>query len=112
MLARNGFSTVEALIALVVFSIGALGAAGAMALAWRAELAGEGAAEASRAVGSVLDSLRTSVVGGNGRCDLLSSGSETAPHRVTLSWSAEPSAGGREIYLSLAFPALAAPVTD
>ncbi len=112
MSVRSGFSTVEVLMALVVFAIGALGAAGSMALAWRAELAGESAAVAARAAGSVLDSLRAEVTAGAGRCDRLTSGWRIASQQVTLDWSTAPAGGGREIYLGLSLPSIAAAASD
>lgn len=109
---RRGFSTVEAMVALVVFAIGVLGAAGTIAVAWRAELAGERASAVSRMAGSLLDSLRTEVINGQGRCDRLSGGIANGAHASRASWDTRPSAGGREVWLTLSFTSIAALATD
>lgn len=109
---RNGFSTVEVMVALVLFTAGVLGAGGMMALAWRAELTGERAAVAARLAGSILDSLRASVIDGQGRCDRLQPGSESLAHGTFAAWTSRGSAAGREVVVRLAFSSLAAPVED
>lgn len=108
----SGFSTIEVMVALVVFTIGVLGAAGTLALAWRTEMAGERASVASRVAGSVLDSLRTEVLHRQGRCTAVSAGTARGPHATSVSWRPSASAGGREIWLTLSFGSLAATATD
>lgn len=108
----DGFTTVECLVALIVFAVGVLGTAGAMALAWRAETAGERAALAARLGGSLLDSLRGVVVADGGRCDGLSGGGSDGPRGIRATWSVVPSAAGRETILTLSFRSLAGTATD
>lgn len=108
----RGFSTIEVMVALVVFTIGVLGAAGTVVLAWRTEMAGERASVASRVAGSVLDSLRTEVLHRQGRCTGMVAGADSGPHGTSVSWRTRVSAGGREIWLTLSFASLAAIVTD
>ena len=108
----GGFTTVECLVALIVFAVGVLGAAGTMALAWRAEMAGERAALAARLGGSVLDSLRGVVVADGGRCDQLAGGVSDGPHGIRAAWAVLPSASGREAILTLSFRSLAVTATD
>lgn len=100
---RRGFSTIEVLIALVIFSVGVLGTLGAMALAWRADLAGETMAAAARVAGSVLDSLRGTVASAGGSCASLSAGRDSS-NRVEVDWLLRPTRGGQEITLVLSWP--------
>jgi len=108
----GGFTTIECLVALIVFAIGVLGAAGTMALAWRAEVAGERAALAARLGGSVLDSLRGAVAADGGRCDQLVGGESDGPRGIRAAWALIPSAAGRETILRLSFRSLAVTATD
>ena len=114
-MARNdtvGFTTIECLVALVVFAVGVLGAAGTMALAWRIEMAGERAAVAARIGGSLLDSLRGVVTAGEGHCVGLSGGAQQGPHGTRAGWTTAPATGGLEVSLTLSFRSLAATSTD
>jgi hypothetical protein len=103
---NDGLTTVECLIALLILAIGVLGSAATTALALRAEAAGERAATAARLVGSVLDSLRGVVAAGGGRCSGVGSGSVTGTHGTAGRWAVAQTAGGREVALVLAFPAM------
>ena len=108
----HGFSTIECLVALLVLSVGLLGAAGTMALAWRAEAAGERAGLAAGLAGWVLDSLQAHTLSDQGRCDGLRSGSATGDRGTRANWAATPSRGGREIRLTLVYRSLVATATD
>lgn len=108
----SGFSTIEAMVALVVFAVGVLGAAGTMAVAWRAEMAGERAATVSRLAGTVLDSLRNEVIHGEGRCDRLSGGLDSGRHDTSARWNTMVSPGGREIWLAVSFISLRTQASD
>ncbi len=108
----GGFTTIEVMVALVIFAVGLLGAAGTMALAWRAELHGEAAAAASRSAGSLLDSLRGEVLNARGGCGALGGGVESTPRGGWLTWVATPSAGGRELLIAASFPSLSSAASD
>jgi prepilin-type N-terminal cleavage/methylation domain-containing protein len=107
----GGFTLIECLVALLVLAVGALGAVGTIALAWRMEEAGDRAARVARLGGSVLDSLRGVVVAGDGRCDAVSGGTSDA-RNAGATWVLAPSAGGREVMLTLWFRSLGGTATD
>lgn len=108
---RGGFTLIECLVALLVLGVGALGAVGTMALAWRVEAAGDRAALVARLGGSALDSLRGVVAAGEGRCAALSGGvSDDRGARAI--WVLTPSAAGQEVRLALSFRSLAGTSTD
>ncbi len=101
-LERQGLSTIEVLIALVVLSTGVLGTLGTMALAWRTQRSAERLALATRTTASVFDSLRAAVLAGGRECAVLSPGRMAGP-AVDASWTALPVPGGRRITLTLSY---------
>jgi Tfp pilus assembly protein PilV len=103
-LGRDGLTTVECLIALVVFTVGMLGAAGTTALAVRQGAAGTRAASAARLAVATLDSLRGSVSAAGGRCSALASGSATGQHATSAEWTVSPERAGRAVRLTVSYP--------
>jgi hypothetical protein len=103
---NTGLTTVECLVALMVFTVGVLGAAATTALALRAEAAGERAATAARLAGTVLDSLRGAVDAQGGRCFGVASGSAMGSHGTAARWVVSPAGGGREVNLVLSFSSM------
>src|SRR5262245_26254199 len=98
--ARRGITTVECLMALMVFTVGVLGAAAALSLATRVEMAGASRARAARWTGSVLDSLRVSRDQAEGSCAPISSGWLSHPG-LSGQLGITPGPGGREVELAL-----------
>ncbi len=103
---NTGLTTVECLVALLIFAVGVLGAAATTALALRAEAAGERAATAARLAGTVLDSLRGALDAQGGRCSAVASGSAIGTPGTGARWDISPAAGGREVNLVLSFPSM------
>jgi len=103
----RGITTVECLMALMVFTVGVLGAAGALSLATRLEMAGASQARAARWTGNVLDSLRASRDQAAGSCASISSAWLTQPSGLSAYLSSTPAVAGREIELALDIPAIA-----
>lgn len=100
----GGFTIIECLVALVVFSVGVLAAAGTTALALRAVLEGEGAAAAAGLARSTLDSLRFQVASAGGECSAAASGSASGPRGTTVDWALTAALHGRSLRLVVAFP--------
>jgi hypothetical protein len=101
-----GLTTIECLVALVVFAVGVLGAAATIALALRAEAAGAHAATAARLAGTVLDSLRGVLDAQGGRCSAVASGSAMGTPGTGARWEVSPAVGGQEVNLVLSFPSV------
>jgi len=100
----DGLTTIECLVALVVFTVGVLGAAAATALALRVEGGGARVAAAARLAGSVLDSLRGELLAQGNRCSAIGAGSAAGSHGIVARWTVAASDGGREVGLVLSFP--------
>jgi hypothetical protein len=107
----SGFSTVECLVALMLFALGILGSAGTMAMAIRTVHAGAAAAAAARLVISLKDSL-AAVIQEGGSCAPLGAGTASGPYAVEAAWRTSPAVGGSEIELTVTRPALRGPVVD
>lgn len=107
-----GFTTVESLVALVMFAVGVLGSVGTVALAVRAMRAAASAAAAARLLPAIADSLAGAVVAGSGYCGVLSAGNASGSHGLSAAWRVAPVPGGREIELAVTAPALRGPRTD
>jgi Tfp pilus assembly protein PilV len=105
--ARRGITTVECLMALMVFTVGVLGAAGALSLAIRVEMAGANQARAARWTGNVLDSLRADRDQAAGSCAPISSGWLSQPRGLSGQLVSVPVAGGRVVELALDIPSIA-----
>jgi hypothetical protein len=94
---RNGTSTIECLVAVVVFTVGSLGAVATTGLGLRLAGAGDRAAAAARLARSVFDTLRSG--GPPGPCP--GPGLRTDPSGDSASWSVYPAPGGRDLILVL-----------
>ena len=95
----RGVSTIECLIALVVFTIGALGSVGTVALGLRTAAEGAAAASSARLAAGVLDSLRAEVESGGKQCSVVSAGSSHGPHQVESRWQLTALPGGQQVEL-------------
>lgn len=99
----GGFSTVECLVAITLFSVGALGAAGSAALGVRAYSRGTHVAVAARLAGEVIVDLRHSLRIGQLSCAGLSPGSRNAPTGEIVSWTLTSVSRGVEVNLALTY---------
>ncbi|MEO8140346.1 MAG: hypothetical protein ABI742_11910 [Gemmatimonadota bacterium] len=99
----GGFSTVECLVAITLFSIGALGAAGSTALGVRAYSRGTHVAAAARLAGEVIVDLRHRLRIGQLSCARLSPGSRNTPAGEVVSWALTPVSRGVEVRLALSY---------
>jgi hypothetical protein len=102
-LSTAGLTTIECLVALGVFAIGTLGAAGTTALALRTAEEGSRAAGAARLASSSLDSL-VGVASPRGGCAALVPGAAIGAGGTVVSWAVRPAAAGTEVRLVLAYP--------
>lgn len=99
---RSGLTTIECLMALVVFTLGVLGAVATTALAIRVQASGDRAAAAGRLSGNVLDSLQSVFTERGGRCDAIGGGASTDSRGTVARWQVDPETGGLGITLTLA----------
>lgn len=104
MRSTSGFSLVELLLALVVFSIGALGAAGTFAWALRATTAGTHAAHVARLTAMALGTVR-GPAGAGAPCAALPAPSLTGPGGESAVATLAPAAGGVTLLIALRYPA-------
>lgn len=93
----------ECLVALTVFTVGALGAAGTMALGIRTAASGTHAAAAARLAAEALEALRHRLRLGHQACAVLAPGSLTGPSGEALSWALTPAAGGVGVRLVITY---------
>jgi hypothetical protein len=99
----GGFSTVECLIAITLFSVGALGAAGSAALGVRAYSRGTHVAAAARLAGEVIVDLRHRLRIRQLSCNGVSPGSRNAPSGEAVSWVLTSVNRGVEVSLALSY---------
>jgi hypothetical protein len=96
-------STVECLVALIVFSLGALGAAGTAALGVRAFATGTHAALVARLAGETVSGLRHQLRIGHQSCAAVSAGSLVGASGETVNWTLTPADRGVDITLALGY---------
>ena len=101
----HGTTTIEALIALLVFSIGGLAAAGTAMLSLRAAHVGVRAARAARLLESVVDHLAGAVVATNGRCGSLTPGAASNGRGESVRWSFLQVPHGRTVAIEISYGA-------
>jgi type II secretory pathway pseudopilin PulG len=103
----RGFTTVEALVAVTVFGLGALGAAGSVAVAIRSTTRGSHLSRGTRLLAETFDSLRGEVREAGHRCLPLVGGTRSGSGGEQIQWTTRPARGGRELVLVLAYPTAA-----
>jgi Tfp pilus assembly protein PilV len=101
----RGIATIEALIALVVFSIGGLAAAGTAKLSLRAAHTGIRAARAARLLEGVVDHLSGAAFATDGRCDGLAAGADSNGRGEWARWSLQEAAHGRVVTIEVSYGA-------
>ena len=99
----RGFSTVECLVALIVFSLGALGAAGTAALGVRAFASGTHAALAVRLAGRGRRRAAARPPISQQSCAAISAGSLSGPSGETVNWTLTPADRGVDVTLALGY---------
>ncbi len=98
-----GVSTVECLIAITVFGVGALGAAGTLTLGIRTSASGTHLGATTRIAAEVLDSLRFQFRDRQHACLLLTPGRRTGPGGEVVDWSVVPAALGARLVVRLSY---------
>ena len=112
MSATSGVSTVEVLVALVVFAVGALGAASTLAFSVRAVGAGSHAATAARLGATAFTLVAEGAARGAGSCAalpaprLIGGGGEEVEVRLA------PHGAGRDVSVILRFTGVTGPRVD
>jgi Tfp pilus assembly protein PilV len=99
---RRGVSTVECLVALVLFVVGALGAVGTIALAIRMAAEGSHLAGGARLANGTLGQIRDAVEAAGHTCAAVSAGRVDA-YGNEVAWSTEPDSGGRRVLLLVSY---------
>lgn len=102
-LTARGFSTVECLVALTLFSLGALGAAGTIALGIRTAASGTHLSRATRIAGEVQDMMRYRLRTSQRSCSLVTPGRRIGPAGEVVDWSVAPASGGVRLVISLTY---------
>lgn len=92
-------------MALVVFTVGALGSVGTVALGLRTAAEGVAAASSARLAASVLDSLRGELESAGRQCRAITAGSSQGLHRVESRWQLTVMPGGQQVELLARYPA-------
>lgn len=112
--APAGLSTIEVLLALTIFAVGALGAAGGLSHGLRATALGSHQAEAARAGTSVLADLDVAARQGATPCAGLPSPSLAGPRgeQATTVLALQGGGGGVTVQLRLQYPGPAGSHTD
>ena len=96
-----GLTTVEVRLALVIFAVGALGAAGGLATGLRATAMGSHQAEAARAGGAALGELVVAARRGAAACAGLPAPSRSGPGGELAIIALAPQAGGGGVTVQL-----------
>jgi Tfp pilus assembly protein PilV len=102
-LTAHGFSTVECLVALTVFSLGALGAAGTIALGIRTAATGTHLSGATRIAGEVQEMMQYRLRTSQRSCSVVTAGGRSGPAGEAISWSVAPASGGVRLVISLTY---------
>lgn len=100
---RTGFTTVDGLVAIVLLSIAALGAAGTMARSARILGVANRRAAAARATERVMEQLGARLRAAGSRCTAVGPGVSSSAEAV-VSWTPAAVAGGLELTLVTVHP--------
>lgn len=109
---RNGFTTVDCLVALILVSVGVLSTTATVALAIRAAAEGSHAARAARLLLAESARLSADLARGGGACAALTPGLRLGQAGLRLFSSATAAAGGRSVQLVVTYPTVRGQHTD
>jgi Tfp pilus assembly protein PilV len=109
---NRGFSTVECLIAVTVFSLGGLGAAGTAALALRLSARGSHAAQSARLAAESIELLHSQLRIGGQRCASVGSASRVGPSGEVARWVLTGVTGGMDLSIVTSYPTPSGQHTD
>ena len=109
---RNGFTTVDCLVALILVSVGVLSTTATVALAIRAAAEGSQAARAARLLLSESARLSADLARGAGACAALTPGRRPGQAGLRLFSSATAATGGRSVQLVVVYPTVRGQHTD
>jgi type II secretory pathway component PulJ len=101
---QDGFTTLEALLALIVFTLGALGATASVAFATRLAHEGSQAARAGRLLQEESARLAAEIAGAGGYCAAARPGARTGPDGLRLASTLLPAVRGRELRMTVTYP--------
>jgi Tfp pilus assembly protein PilV len=99
----RGVSTVECLVALTLFSLGALGAAGTITLGIRTAATGTHLSSATRMAGEAFEAAQSQLRSGRQSCSVLRAGSRNGPGGETISWTVQPAVRGARLIIALTY---------
>jgi hypothetical protein len=100
---RSGTTSIEALVALAVFSVGILGATATMAASLRTLDLGRHTNRLSWRTRSIAGTLQARNAA-DGRCAALAGGGDSLPGGAAVRWSLLPAAGGMHLLLLASLP--------
>lgn len=109
---RDGFTTIDCLVALILFSIGVLGTTATVALAIRAAAEGSHAARAARLFLAESARLAADVARGAGACSAATPGLRPGQAGLRLFSSATAAVGGQSVQLIVTYPTVRGQRTD
>lgn len=98
-----GISTIECLVAITVFSLGALGAAATTALGIRTAASGTHLGTATRIAAEVVERAQFQLRSGQQLCSVLTPGNRTGPGGVVVNWTVTPVALGTRLVVGLTY---------
>lgn len=99
----RGVSTIECLVALTVFSVGALGAAGSVALGIRTMASGTHVSAATRIAGEVIETAYFRLKAAQQSCSAVAGGGRRGPSGEAVNWVVSPVDGGARLLISLTY---------
>jgi Tfp pilus assembly protein PilV len=109
---RDGFTTVDCLVALTLFSVGVLGTTATVALAIRAAAEGSHAARAARLLLAESARLSANVSRGAGACSAATPGYRLGQAGLRLLSSATAAVGGQRVQMIVTYPTVRGQHTD
>jgi hypothetical protein len=100
---NSGITTIECLVAITVFSLGALGAAGTITFGIRAAASGTRLGTATRIAAEVFESAQYQLQTRQQSCAVLAPGRRTGPGGEVVDWAVAPVARGARLVVTLTY---------